>query len=133
MAKAIEMSLKESADMMDPDLLWAVQESLRAEEARALQEQVQKNDVEIKPVPEFEGENAFIMRLRLPDGKFETKKFLPECKLSDVSNWGKFITKREVQLVENYPRKVLNELDKTLQEAGYGPSNNSLVLEYITN
>ncbi|CAG9327134.1 unnamed protein product [Blepharisma stoltei] len=132
-AKAIEMSLKESENQMDPDLYWAVQESLRAEEARVLQEQVQKNAVELKQIPEYEGENAFTIRLRLPDGKFETKNFLPECKLSDVINWGKFITKREVQLVETFPRNVLNELDKTLQEAGYGPSNNALILEYLTN
>lgn len=129
-AKAIEESLRSQESQPDPELEFAILLSMQEEQDRLVQPSLQVQDV-LEILPEYQGESAFLLRLRLPDGKLETKYFLPECKLEDVKNWGKFISKREVQLVEPYPRRVLTELSQSLLETGLGPLNNFLILEYI--
>ncbi|OMJ88141.1 hypothetical protein SteCoe_9956 [Stentor coeruleus] len=108
----------------EEELAKAIELSKELEEA--------KNDVAKMEIPEYDGPGVFDIRMKCLDGKSLMKKFLPQCKVRELLEWGKVINNTvKIRLVQFYPRKVFEDLDLSLDEAGINRENAGIVAEKI--
>mmetsp|Transcript_34024 Transcript_34024/g.6138 ORF Transcript_34024/g.6138 Transcript_34024/m.6138 type:complete len:104 (+) Transcript_34024:1-312(+) len=96
--------------------------------------QVLEESMKTQPIPTLAPEsndpNAFEIRLRLPNGQTCTRRFLPSDILQSILDWGIVETQGlNLRLVTTFPRRILVEYQKTLQELGFGPLDNTIVAE----
>lgn len=142
LTKALAMSMEGSAPQQKFSTNFAIEKkqsySEEEELAKAIEmskqlEEELKNDVaKVEDIPEYNGSGVFDIRMKCLDGKSLMKKFLPQCKVREVLEWGKAINNSEkIRLVQFYPRRVFEDLNLSLDEAGINKENAGIIAEKI--
>ena len=144
--KAIKMSLNENQSNDDDELRKAIAASLQGEEFKeagnfnsysdfdpelkaAIELSMQVDNPQIV-VPEYEGADSFILKVKNLRGKIISKRFLPDCLLKDVILWIEAAEKiQEFRLIQAYPRTIYNQLDQSLRSLELHTGNILLIVE----
>ena len=78
-----------------------------------------------EPAKDVEPEKVVTIQLRCPDGTRLLRRFIKETtKVQDIINYYKVEKKlglqNEVTIMTTFPKKVLEDVSKTLNELGFG-------------
>ena len=78
-----------------------------------------------EPAKDVETEKVVTIQLRCPDGTRLLRRFMKETtKVQDIINYYKVEKKlglqNEVTIMTTFPKKVLEDMNKTLTELGFG-------------
>lgn len=84
---------------------------------------------ELLPEPSDDNPNKTLIAFRLPNGETIQRKFLKYCRIAELYNFLKTLDNvfeegnESFNLITQFPLKVYNKLDETLDEAGLFPNS----------
>ena len=104
----------------DPELAFAIKMSMMEEEAKRTQ---------VPDEPDIGTPNSVNLQFRLSDGSKLQRRFLTSHKIQDLINFIKKSSgKMHVTLSTSFPKKVFDNISKTLAEVGI-TKNEALIAE----